>query len=203
MSTEQTLSQHSIIVATILIQIVLLFILTVATLMVNATVTAIDRSNQLDYKRNRSGILSPFFIIVCLFLSITPLIFSESQNLEWSPVFENIKFSLSNQAALLVAFMSNLIVVSILIWNTGGSEKSPFVSILFTIPSLAIFLRLDASTFIGCAVFSGFSYILLLYFNNRGNAPSGKQPFVFVNIFCLILSIATGFFSRPTPINFL
>jgi hypothetical protein len=201
MDTPQVIQQFNIVGASIFLQFVLLFILFVATYLANAYITAVDTSNHLDYRSKHSKPLSQIFVLLGVFFSFGPLIISESFVSMWEPIFQGVDISLPNQKSLLLVFIVDLIIVTFLIWYSGGSGKSPFVSVLFMLPALAIFLRLDTSTFVSCAAYSIVAYIFLFYSHNNSNAPSGNIPHIFVNVSCLVLSIVTGYFTRPIPIS--
>lgn len=81
-----------------------------------------------------------------------------------------------------------------------SSRTSPFLSALFTIPALAIFLRLPPSSFLAFAGMAAVIYVLLLTPGMERQQPSQK-PAAFMNLACLFLSIFTGYITRPVPIN--
>ena len=84
---------------------------------------------------------------------------------------------------------------------TGGSENSSCTSMLLTIPALAIFLRLSASTFIALAIFSALMYVVLLYpFRDSDIKVKGVPAKAFMNVYCLALSMVTGYITKPIPI---
>jgi hypothetical protein len=119
----------------------------------------------------------------------------------WSPLFQGVVINtISARTAIFLVFVLNLGFVCYLVAVTGGSRTSPFLSALFTVPALAIFLRLPPSSFLTFAALAAVIYLLLFTPEMERQQPS-QTPAAFMNLACLFLSIFTGYITRPVPIN--
>jgi hypothetical protein len=75
-------------------------------------------------------------------VTIGLLVFSDEYSGTWRPLFgEALNAGVPWSAALLLVFLLDIGWVSILVVATGGSVISPFGSLFFLVPPLAIFLR--------------------------------------------------------------
>ena len=203
MSVNVEMQPLNVVGATIIIQLLMLGGIAVASNLVN---TSSDRYHKIYF--GHAGINYWQMISLPLFLvsiiSIVILMLSDSMYGDvWGPYFPGIGLNtISTNTSVTVVFIADLILVSYFMYLTGGSDESPYTSILLTIPALAIFLRLSASTFISMATLSTFIYLLLLWVskksNNHVNTISAKA---FINIFCLFISMLTGYITKPISIE--
>jgi hypothetical protein len=135
-----------------------------------------------------------FLFIISTFALV--LFCEEMQNL-WSPLFAEIPELPKAKSMLIAIFLIDSAFAAYLIYNTGGSKNSPFSAILFTIPALCIFLRLPPESYIS----TGLLCLLLYYVCFTANTEKSGSSFAtaLINTGCLIISIVTGHFTRPTP----
>jgi hypothetical protein len=133
--------------------------------------------------------------------SFAVLLISDELYSIWSPIFQGVGINtMSAATAISVVFILDLLLVGYLISSTGGSSSSPFLPALFTIPALAIFLRLPPSMFFTYAGIAIVLYFLLLH-PRFENVRPGQYASTFMNIACLLLSMFTGYITRPVPIT--
>jgi hypothetical protein len=125
----------------------------------------------------------------------------------WAPILGDINLpTLHRQHAFLVIFSLDIIVVYWLITGTGGSNRSPFTSVLFLIPSLAIFLREPPFNFIAysIAAFLIFTFTFSSSKDNMGygfnEIESPDHVHKIVTGACMFLGVVTGYITRPLPI---
>jgi hypothetical protein len=198
---EQAIQPINIAGATFLVQFLLVAVLIIGVYIINAGLSSIDTSRNIGYKNKRLGQIQITSIAIGVLISFAALLISDSFFSTWSPVFQGIGINtISTKTSVAVVFAVDLAVVTYLIWLSGGVDRSPFTSILFTLPALAIFLRLEASAFIWCAIYSGAAYLFILYFYTGDKEIEGQHSKAFVNISCLGLSILTGYITRPVAI---
>lgn len=133
--------------------------------------------------------------------SFAALLISDELYSIWSPIFQGVGINtISAATAIGIVFILNLFLVGYLVYATGGSRTSPFLSAIFTIPALAIFLRLPPSMFITFAVVACVIYLALLV-PGLERVQSNQSAAAFMNISCLMLSMFTGYITRPVAIN--
>lgn len=186
--------------ATFLLQFCILAVLMIGITMLNSARSAIDISNQIDRKKSAPPI--PLTSIGwCFILTFPALLLSESFSYVWGPLFQGIRLpTFGTHAAVFFVFIVNLIVVTYLIFVSGGVQDSPFTAVLFMLPALAIFLRLQAYVFLFCAAYAALAYLLVLYWCNSELRLSAKHANAVVNSLCLGLTALIGFVTRPVPI---
>ncbi len=196
MSTEQSIQPLNVAAATLLIQLMFVAILGVTSTLYQSRRWAMSPVSVLPPSQLRR---SPTTLLALG--SFALLLISDELYSIWSPLFQGVGINtMSARTAIFLVFGLNLGVVGYLIAVTGGSRTSPFLSALFTLPALAIFLRLPPSSFLTFAVMAGVIYVLLLTPGMERQQPSQK-PAAFMNLACLFLSIFTGYITRPVPIN--
>ena len=202
MTAQQSIQPLNIAAATLLIQVILLTLIGIATSIYTARVLVPDESYRTTGQRYLTGgvIRRSPTLFVTLF-SIAVLLISDELYLTWSPIFQGVGINtISTATAINLVFGLDLILVGYLIYATGGSRKSPFVATLMTIPALAIFLRLSPGVFITYAVIAALIYLLFLApIRELGQPTIGAVAFM--NIACLLLSMFTGYITRPVSIS--
>ena len=132
--------------------------------------------------------------------SFAVLLISDELYSIWSPIFQGVGINtISASSAISSVFFLDLFLISYLILATGGSRSSPFVSALFTVPALAIFLRLPPVLFGTYAGVACIAYLVLSVPTlDRGRTVHAAS--VVMNIACLLLSMFTGYITRPVSI---
>ncbi len=142
-----------------------------------------------------------------LFLAImTILIIGLSQDYfeVWGAMMGDLNVpTINGSIAMTMVFVLDIVVTITLILMTGGTRESPFTSMLFLIPSLAIFLRESPAKFLTYTVVVGVYYWLTcratysglhsLSFDRTDDLAAHRA----VNIGCLILATVTGYITRP------
>ena len=201
MIAEQSIQSINVVVATLLVQVLFLAILGITGRLYRAR-----RRSMLPINFGDIGNLSPDLLRIApiTFLalaSFTLLLLSDDLCVIWGPLFQGVEIStLRSSTAIFFVYLLNTWAVGFLMFQTGGSHSSPFVSALFTVPALAIFLRMPPWAFITIAVLSALIYLLLLAPRIARTQPS-QAPSAFANIACLALAMLTGYVTRPTPVT--
>lgn len=207
MNPEQSIQPLNIAAATIIVQILFISAITIT-----ASLSKKYKKNDgidtiFSNRYNKSTLIatdesiSKTSILIAALSSISILLISEDLYKIWSPIFHGVGINtISTTSVINFTFIINIILTGYLILITGGGQSSPFTSALFTIPALAIFLRLPPKLFIAYAIASGAVYLILLTINSK---PIAKNQIAAaaMNISCLLLSIFTGYIARPIPIN--
>jgi hypothetical protein len=199
MTPEPSIHPINVAGAALLVQFLLLLILGVGIHLYQES----PRPNIVGGKQDRRrGVLVPL-----MFLTFALLLFTEDFNALWSPLFPGVMLgTITTVLALFTAYVLNLLAIGYLIFHTGGASSSPFLSALFTVPALAIFLRMPAWAFIAMAVLAVLIYGFLLSVERRFSfvpkyeSPS-QTPVAFINVACLALAMLTGFVTRPVAIT--
>jgi hypothetical protein len=92
--------------------------------------------------------------------------------------------------------------------GTGGAKGSPFTSVLFLIPALAIFLREPPKHFLGYAAFIGILYVWSLARERLDDDDPMEEAtrgavnlsHGVVNVTCLAVAMLTGYITRPVSL---
>lgn len=204
MLPEQSIQPLNVAAATLLVQLILITLLAITSSLCSA-----QRWVGLSELRILGGRFTPgsqlrksptLFVALA---SFAVLLISDDLYSIWSPIFQGVGINtISAASAISIVFILDLLLTGYLVFSTGGSTTSPFLSALFTIPSLAIFLRLPPSMFFSYAVVAVVIYLLLLSPASEGmRARPGQFAAVFLSIACLLLSMFTGYITRPVPID--
>jgi hypothetical protein len=145
--------------------------------------------------------------LILAILTISILGLSEDYYRIWGAMMGDLQLpTIGRSAAMLCVFLSDIVVTIILISLTGGTRASPFTSVLFLIPSLAIFLRESPAKFLTYAAIVGAYYWLSCRASYTDSTrlsygiDDGVAAHRVVNIGCLILATLTGYITRPVPI---
>lgn len=193
---EQSLRPLNIAAATLLVQLMLVTLITIA-----SSIYKRHRHGWESETRTDENLLRSTPTLLVALSSFALLLVSEDLYSIWSPIFLFVGINtISTTAAINSVFLLDLGLVTYLMAKTGGSHTSPFQSVLFTIPALAIFLRLPPSSFILYAVLAAVVYTVLFAPNFE---PDHYKPSAgaFMTIACLALSMFTGYITRPVAID--
>jgi hypothetical protein len=184
--------------ATIVVQVCLLTIVTVATLVENET--------EIESRRDRKQRAYEPTVVLAI-LTIIAVALSADFYQVWSPLMGDVQLpTFGRSGAFLFVFMLDIIATMMLITWTGGSRSSPFTSMLFLIPALAIFLREPPWKFLMYATIVGIYYFFTCVDRERYKMPLGwsadgsLQSHRVVNIGCLALAMLTGYITRPIAV---
>lgn len=197
MTQEQSIQPLNVAAATLLVELLLITLLAITSSLFRGRRFGLPDEMHISGATLRR---SPTLFVALA--SFAVLLISDELYSIWSPIFRGVGINtISAAAAIGTVFILNLFLVGYLMLATGGSQKSPFLSALFTIPALAIFLRLPPSMFITYAVVACVIYLFLLVPTALDSVQSSQSAAAFMNISCLLLSMFTGYITRPVPIN--
>lgn len=202
MTTQQSIQPLNIAAATLLIQVILVTLIGITTSIYTTRVLVPDETYRVNgQKYLLGGVLRRSPTLFVTLFSIAVLLISDELYLTWSPIFQGVGINtISTTTAINLVFGLDLVLVGYLIYSTGGSRKSPFVAALLTIPALAIFLRLPPSLFIAYAVIAAVIYIIFVAPIRELGQPT-IAAVTFMNIACLLLTMFTGYITRPVSIS--
>ena len=121
----------------------------------------------------------------------------------WSPLFgpENLAPFLSWSQALLLTFVLDIVVISILVVRTGGGQNSPFQSLYFLIPTLAVFLREPTKQVLLYLVLVAISFSASMFvesYRERDEEARWRFAYWFVSIASFVLAAYIGLITRPS-----
>lgn len=201
MTPEQSIQPLNVAAATLLVQLMFMLLLSITVSIYHSqrstpfSVVTLDPLVLPSKQLRRSPTL---FVALG---SLLVLLLSDDLYSIWSPLFQGVGINtISSTTAISIVFVVDLGLVAYLVWNSGGSRSSPFLSSLFTLPALAIFLRLPPSMFFTYAAIASVIYLVLLV-PSFDRAQPGQSAAAFINIACLLLSMVTGYITRPVPIT--
>lgn len=186
--------------ATLLIQLVLVLLLSITCWHYSSTIR-LPGGRYLTRADHEAESIRRSPLIFVFIASFAVLLVSDEFYGIWGPLFKGVGINtLPKISAIGFVFVIDFLLVGYLMAITGGSRYSLFTSTLFTIPSLAIFLRLPPNMFVTYAVIASIVYLVFLYIQSEPYGSSGF-PSAFMHISCLLLAMLIGYITRPVPIN--
>lgn len=201
MSASENINALSVTLGTMALQVVLMALLSLCVTTANAAAASIDYSKEIKDKKKKPQFLGHAFVIIPSAISFVLLFMSDAVSNALAPLLNGYSIkNMESQQAIAVTFYIDMLVVSYYLYLTGGTERSPFTSVLFTLPAIAIFLRLEPNVFIPLTLFSAILYVALLYKHERTHIVKGKFTSILVNISCLTISLVTGYITRPPSV---
>lgn len=200
---SQTVQPSTLAGASIVIQIFLLLISYVALILLSKSYAGREVT-----RRSYSTLVA--WILITLVL----LLMGEDLYATWEAILGSISLpTVPRNYSYLAVFFIDIIFVTILILRTGGTKNSPFTSILFLLPTLAIFLREPTGRFLSYAITVGIVYAALLrkrlyvpiadFDRSEYDGPSKSDQAIedwatiWTNISCLVLATLVGYITRP------
>ncbi|MFH1080481.1 MAG: hypothetical protein V1766_09520 [Pseudomonadota bacterium] len=156
----------------------------------------------LSFDNANTTRITPFILVLAL-ISFGVLFFSDEFSKLWSPLFRGTSFSgIKWSLSILLVFIANILVVSILVRFTWGSIVSPFTPVYFMLPALAIFLRES-----GGRIIIYLTLVILLftlnfqniYLNENGRSSRHIQAYWVISVACFVLITYVGYITRPSP----
>ena len=149
MLADQSIHPLNVAAATLLVQLILISLLGITSSLCQTQSWERADLRILGGRFSPGGRLRRSPTLFVALASFAILLISDDLYSIWSPFFRGVGINtMSTSTAISTLFVLDLLLVGYLIFSTGGSRSSPFLSALFTIPSLAIFLRLPPSMFI-------------------------------------------------------
>ena len=189
----------NIVGAALLTQLMLVIVLAIALAMLARPFASRGRFREGESFQTSFG---AWVLIFLLLVTFAPLLFSDAFAQLWGPVFgSKAPGGLAWTSALTLVFLCDLGVSGVLIFLTGGSAVSPFQSMLFLFPPLAIFLRQPISQIILYGVAAASIYAFLLFFETTNyrdrRIVRNKIATTFVATSCLAIALLIGIITRP------
>lgn len=195
----------SIAVAALVTQFGLLVIL-----LVGLVILRQGEPRQSRYSERPGHVVHNFIwlLAILMFATLGPLILSDAFAETGRPLFQDLVLpSVKSSYALASMFYADLFGVALLIGRTGGSRGSPFATLLFMLPAIAIFLREPFSSVVGYAVVASVLYTIGLFrfqalykgMRDDGRSSEGVGTLCHwaVNVSALLLAVAIGYATRP------
>ena len=200
MTTEQTIQPLNVAAATLLFQLLFVTVIAIA-----SSLHSFPRESPVTQTKTLPK--SPVLFVALA--SFALLLISDEFYSIWSPIFQGVGINtVSASKAIGFAFFLDMLLIGYLMLQTGGSRSSPFTSALFTLPAIAIFLRLPPFQFLLFTGVAAAIYLALLiqpttesYRVDLERRQPSQSAAAFINIACLLLSIFTGYITRPVPIT--
>lgn len=203
---NQTIQPTTIASASIVIQVCLLFITYVA-------LGFLSRS----YSAGAQARASYRSLVVWLLMALVLLIMGEDLYATWGEILGPVALpTVPRDYTFFAVFVLDIVFVTLLVLRTGGTRNSPFTSVLFLLPTLAIFLREPAWRFLLYAAIVGAVYAVLLrvsvgrstadFDRSQYDAPSkADQGYddwatMWTNLSCLALATLIGYITRPANV---
>lgn len=148
-------------------------------------------------------------ILLLTLVAFVILVLSEEFYSIIQPMFNGASLNtLRTSTAIFSVLLLDTMLVCYLVVKTNGSHKSPFTSAFFIIPAIAIFLRMSPTVFWALTFATIVMYVIgaSLVSESRTNESfssekAARSATVFMNISCLLLSMITGYITRPASVG--
>jgi len=160
-----------------------------------------DVRDERLYSGVRSYSTLAWWILGHALLSMLILISSDAFASLWAPVYRARPSLLSRATAMLLVFLANSLFVSYLVAKTGGVRGSPFLSLLFLQPTLAVLLREPRNHIILYFVSALLLFtILMVRLGDEADMSEGRYRFAYwaVSACCLLLTGAVAIITLPS-----
>lgn len=189
----------NIIAATILMQIFLILIMYIGVQLIKRIANHARIFNSYPI----TTLVFAWRILPFSIITIVLLLFSNDFTGLWAPLFPGLPLpTLASSDTVLLVVAANIIFVSYLIYLSGGSQASPFSSILFTLPTLSIFLRVPFKgvLFFVILVWITFSTTYIVYSKPQEKIDHLKgyfsTAFYAISVMCLLLTTLIAYVTR-------
>jgi hypothetical protein len=150
-----------------------------------------DRTRQFSKKGPIFEFLAGTAIVSFLIFGVTDV-----YSALWVPLLRDVQFSgIPSGTTLYWVWLFDIFLLGILVLYTGGSRTSPFTPLFFVFPTLAIFLHESGSRLIQYTALVAFLFTVSI--KSKEEDPPSKLSFWFVSVLSFLLTVATGFFTRP------
>lgn len=201
--TIPTMAPSTLASASIVIQTCLLFIAFVTLWLLSKSYSARELATE-----------SYSTLVGWLLLALVVILMGEDFYSAWGPILGSVVLpTIPRDYAFFAVFALDIVFIAILIFRTGGTKRSPFTSVLFLLPSLAIFLREPVARFLTYSLVVGCVYVVLLrraaqasqadFDRSKYDAPAKSDEIiddratVWTNVTALALATLIGYITQP------
>lgn len=153
-------------------------------------------------------------LIVWVLAALLLILFSEDFYATWAVTLGELTLpTIPRSLSFLAVFILDIVFVTVLILRTGGGKRSPFTSVFFLLPTLAIFLNEPRERFLLYSFVCGVVYAVTLRVSfasaseyltrsSFGEAARGEEQVEdwavrWTNLSCLALATLIGFITAP------
>ena len=187
------ISPESIIAAALITQVSVLAIVFLGALSLRLS----EVPGYLPVDQPRSNQIFVFTLGVAVF-SVAILCLSNAYSEMWLPAMKLMSFSgIPWERSILTVWITDLILLGFLVRHTGGGLSSPFTSLFFVFPTIALFLHESGHRIF---LYTGLSIVLFtmtLVSNEEDSNSTHRFCFWLVSVSCFVLTTAVGFVTRP------
>lgn len=162
----------------------------------------IVRRSDMDTHLTRRPSLSyhAWLILALALISVGILGTSDVFSAVWAPLLQRpVGWFTSASTALLWVFLLDIIVLTVLVFATGGGQDSPFQPIYFLLPTLAIFLREPSGRVVTYLVLVAASFSISMlqpHSVEEDEAYRWRLAYWFVSLASLVLATSIGLMTR-------
>lgn len=188
-------SAKNIVAAALITQLAVLFIVILGAIF-RPTIDDNDRIWDRTRRFSKNG---PIFTCVALasIPSLFSIVFTDAFSVLWVPMVRDIQFrGFPWENTILAVWIFDIILLGVLIYYTGGSRTSPFTSLFFVFPTIALFLH-EA----GWRLFLYSILVVFLFTFNiiipREEDPPSIMSFWLVTVVSFALTTGMGYSTRP------
>ena len=98
--------------------------------------------------------------------------------------------------ALLIVFLADIFWTFILVWQTAGTDHSPFTALYFVLPAFAFFLRESPKRVLVYVLCVAICFTIGFFLQESEERRPNRFPFWVVSMLCLGLSLMIGYLTR-------
>jgi hypothetical protein len=151
----------------------------------------------------REALVAGFILLALALLTVVPLMLTSGYTAIWIPYFGgSTEIGIQRSASIALMFVFDILALSALVWKTGGSLNTPFQTIYFLLPALAIFLREPVIRLLLYFTFVTTSFTLLMFLVAEhswynSSVPIHRLAYWLMAVACFALSMYIGYVTRP------
>lgn len=190
-----TITPSVIVTGTMLAQIFVLVIMFIAGMMIVR-----DYSLVRWYSGQPSHAKMGWLLLALALITLIPLILSDAITGNWRPLFGSFQFGgIKWSTSVFFVFLVDILTLTILVYNTGGSVRSPFQPLYFLFPTLALFLHESTGRVVTYGLLIAISFLSLLFAGQEASEEdqrSRTMAYGFVSIACLCVACFIGVYTR-------
>jgi hypothetical protein len=144
----------------------------------------------------------PWLVGVLALVTLVPLSLSDDFTPLVEPMLGGLALpSIAAGTSRLVMFLTDILIIGLVVFLTGGSRQSPFTAIFFILPALAIFLREPSSHLVLYLLLVSTWFTVGMGRERLSDEIVAERALVvsywFVAIYCLALTTFVAYVTRP------
>jgi hypothetical protein len=156
-----------------------------------------ESADYLIFERSQTKVIFGYTLLMAI-LTISIIVFTDASSATWRVMMRDVQFNgIAWQSAILGVWILDIVTLAILVGYTGGAASSPFTSLYFVFPTIALFLHEPRGHVIAYTFLVIFLYSFTLIPHGGDSRRDATISQWIVSISCFALTVWIGMFTRP------